>query len=65
MKRIFSLVMVIILCLGMTVTASTAESPTPEGVLPVTKISWNEEIVSGWGVTLAEVKGTADASLWY
>ena len=65
MKRMISFLMVMVLCLGMTVTASAAESPSAEGVLPVTEISWNEEIASGWGVTLAEVKGSADASLWY
>lgn len=65
MKRMISFVLAMILCLSMTVTASAAESPNPEGVLPVTEISWNEEIASGWGVTLAEVKGSADASLWY
>lgn len=65
MKRILSLLMAMVLCLGLTVTAFAAESPTPEGILPTVNVSWNEDTASGWGVTLDEVKGTADASLWY
>ena len=64
-KRILSFLMAMMLCLGPTVTAFAAESPSTEVVLPTTSISWNEKIPSGWGLTLAEVKGTADVSLWY
>ena len=56
-----------VLCLGMVTPVYAGQSPTVdvETRLPSTEVWWNEEAASGWAVTLAEVKGTADASLWY
>lgn len=64
-KRILGFAMAIMMCLGLTVTAFAAESPSTEVVLPITKVSWNENLKTGWDVTLEEVKGTADRSLYY
>lgn len=60
MKRMISFMLVLMLCLGMTTTIYATENE-----LPTTNISWNENAVSGWAVTLDEVKGSADASLMY